>query len=173
MANTESGGTPQGAAPAADDPIARFVASSERLLQWVNNKALDPDDEARVAYMLLLEINYQLLLLPALQPTKQVQGTRPDDSYQAFFEYRFQQFPLRFYAFSANPFANPPEPSVIGDVAEDITIIYLDLYEGLSLYHGKHVPEAVWFWRESFVQGWGKNLVNAVGALYNFIALPN
>jgi len=153
-------------------PILRFVTCSERYLQWVNTKPDDASDEIQIAYMFLLEINFNLFLLPAGQRTKDVQGVRPDTSYESFFQYRFQDFPVRYYAFAQNPFVEPPEDSLIGDVAEDLTIIYLDLYEGLSLFHGKHVSEAIWFWRESFVQLWGKNLVNALGALYSYLALP-
>jgi Domain of unknown function (DUF5063) len=156
-----------------DDATKRFVASSERYLQWVNNPALQPTEDVRVARLLLLEIHYQVLLLPEITQIRDVTGVRPDDSYQAYFEYRFQSLPVRYYAFTFDPFANPPEQPLVGDVAEDLTLIYLDLYEGLSLYHGGHPPEAVWTWKTSFKKFWGRHLINSLNAIHHFVSTVN
>jgi hypothetical protein len=153
-----------------DETIKRFVDSSERYLQWVNNPALEPLEDLRVARLLLLEIHYQVLLLPEITEVKDVTGVRPDESYQAYFDYRFQGFPVRYYGYTFDPFANPPEDPLVGDVAEDLTLIYLDLYEGLSLYHGGNPSEAVFTWRTSFRRFWGRHLINCQGAIHHFEA---
>lgn len=154
-----------------ENPVVELVKVAESFLQWANNKALAEKAELAQAQTLLLDLFKLMTKIPYkdLPPNAPVpNGTRPDASYQAYFEQRFGSFPIRYYGYVLNPFANPPEEPLIGDTAEDLTIIYLDLYEGLSIYHSKRVNEAVWFWKETFLRTWGRNIIGVLSTIYNY-----
>jgi hypothetical protein len=153
-----------------NEALQRFILSAERYLQWANTPPLAPIEDIHVANLLLLEVYYGLLQLPILPQLSPAKGVRPDQSYQAYFEYRFNDFAVRFYSYIFDPFSNPPSAPVVGDVAEDLTVIYLDLYEGLSLYYAGNVQDALFFWRDSFNQAWGAHLTGCLVALYNYTA---
>lgn len=152
------------------EQIQRFVGVAEKFLNWINTPARPTGDEIIIATALLLELYYEVMLLPDVDPGQDVTGVRPDASYQQYFEFRFQTLPVRYYGYVFDPLKNPPEPPVVGDLGEDLTNIYLDLYEGLSLYHGGYPQEAVWNWKASFRRFWGRQALSALSALQQYEA---
>jgi Domain of unknown function (DUF5063) len=146
----------------------RFVSVAEKYLNWVNTPARPADEEVLITIALLLELYYEVMLLPEALPINEVTGVRPDESYQEYFEFRFQMFPFRYFGYVFDPLKNPPEPPVVGDIGEDLTSIYLELYEGLSLYHGGYIAEAVWTWKTSFRNLWGRQLIAALSAVQQY-----
>ncbi|WP_100488345.1 DUF5063 domain-containing protein [Sporolactobacillus pectinivorans] len=66
-----------------------------------------------------------------------------------------------------NPY-QPDEP-IQGSLTDDISDIYHDLKEGISLYEQKKYKEAVWHWKFNFEMHWGAHAIDAMRALHYLI----
>jgi hypothetical protein len=69
---------------------------------------------------------------------------------------------------SSIPLMLRTEISNYNSLAGDLSEIWADLREGLSLYDHGHVVEAVWEWRFGFEHHWGTHLVAAQRAIHAY-----
>ena len=63
---------------------------------------------------------------------------------------------------------DPLEPTEVGagSLTDDFLDIHLDLKRGLSPFDAGHEAAAVWEWRTSFDEHWGRHAVSALRALH-------
>ncbi len=78
----------------------------------------------------------------------------------------FADFPFQYYREVFDPAADKTDEPVVGDLADDFTDIYLDLYRGLALLDMGEEPAAVFEWRFSFGIHWGRHATSAMRALH-------
>lgn len=76
-----------------------------------------------------------------------------------------RSLPLQYYSMALSPMEVDGEVAV-GDLADDLLDIYLDLKRGLLLWESGACLEAQWEWHYSFHHHWGAHAVQAMGCLH-------
>ncbi len=72
----------------------------------------------------------------------------------------------RFYREVFDPYAEPTDGEVTGDIIDDLGDIYRDLEQGLVHWrNGKH-GEALWEWRFNFQIHWAEHATSALRAIF-------
>jgi hypothetical protein len=74
--------------------------------------------------------------------------------------------PSSYYGVCLDPMSVPPTQLGIGDVADDLADIHVELGAGLALYRAGQPGNAVWSWSFGFGAHWGAHVVGALGALH-------
>ncbi len=59
---------------------------------------------------------------------------------------------------------------MVGDVADDISDIYIDVRRGLDLFDRGLESDALWVWVFNFHIHWGKHATSAIRALHAYFA---
>ena len=77
---------------------------------------------------------------------------------------------LQHYSEIFSPQVLPPEPPVVGELADDLVDIYRDVAVGLSLYEAGSVEDAVWHWGFNFQVHWGEHASSAIRALHCYLS---
>ena len=72
----------------------------------------------------------------------------------------------RFYREVFDPYADPSDPEVMGDLIDDVEDIHHDLLKGLVAFRAGNFDEALWSWRLSFRSHWGEHATSALRALF-------
>ena len=65
-----------------------------------------------------------------------------------------------------DPYAEPIDSELVGDVIDDLGDIYRDLQRGLEHWRNGRVAEALWEWRFNFQIHWGEHATSALRALF-------
>jgi hypothetical protein len=89
----------------------------------------------------------------------------PENTKRAIFK-SFTPLPFQYYREIFNPSVDSTEEPVVGDIADDLTDIYLDLKGGLAFLEQGCEPEGVWHWRYLFGIHWGRHATSALRALH-------
>jgi hypothetical protein len=149
--------------------IDRFAAVAERYLNWADAWTGDPEEKMRAALRLLAELHLAAIDLPDTWPDEkhEVEEQSHLPRWKALTE-KFRRLPMDGYFQVFNPRETGGERPTRCSLADDLADIYLDLDRGLVLYKKGYVEEAAWEWRFSFWQHWGRHLVHALCALYQF-----
>lgn len=69
-----------------------------------------------------------------------------------------------------DPYAEPPELSVMGSLADDFSDIYCDLRHGDDHWAAGEFDAAVWEWQLSFESHWGEHVTGALRAIRSLAA---
>ena len=72
----------------------------------------------------------------------------------------------RFYREVFNPYADPGEAEVTGDIIDDLSDIYTDLHRGLGRWRSGAPGDALWEWRFNFQIHWAEHVTSALRALF-------
>ena len=78
----------------------------------------------------------------------------------------FADLPFQYYREIFDPDADKDEDAVVGDLADDLTDIYIDLKRGLMILETGTETAAVFDWRCSFGFHWGRHATSALRALH-------
>lgn len=79
----------------------------------------------------------------------------------------------RFYREVFDPYAEPSEGEVTGDIIDDLGDIYRDLQRGLLHWQSGTPGEALWEWRFNFQSHWGEHATSALRAIFALSAWNN
>lgn len=83
------------------------------------------------------------------------------------------RLPVQYYGAIVDALELPPEESSVGDVADDIADIYVDVARGLAEYEAGRRAEAHWQWAFHFRIHWGAHATSAASALHAWLtAVP-
>jgi hypothetical protein len=74
--------------------------------------------------------------------------------------------PRRFYREVFDPYSEPNNPEVTGDIIDDLSDLHDDLAAGLMEWRKGNPGEALWRWRFSFESHWGEHVTSALRALF-------
>jgi hypothetical protein len=80
--------------------------------------------------------------------------------------------PFNEHSFVFDPFGRVELP-VTATIHDDLNDIYNDLQEGLLCYRDARYADALWHWRSSYYIHWGRHVVQAQVAIWNFLAFGN
>jgi hypothetical protein len=83
---------------------------------------------------------------------------------------RISKMPVRFYSEIFDPFEQPTEEAVVGDLVDDFSDIFRDVATGLMLFDRGEVAEAQWQWAFNFWIHWGKHAASAIRALHGRVS---
>ena len=72
----------------------------------------------------------------------------------------------RFYREVSDPYAEPAEGEVTGDIIDDLGDIYRDLQRGLVHWRNGNSGDALWAWRFNFEVHWGEHATSALRAVF-------
>jgi hypothetical protein len=89
----------------------------------------------------------------------------PVDDKRAIFR-SFAPLPFQYYQQFYDPSVDSTDEPVVGDLADDLTDVYVDLKGGLALLDRSSEPEAVWHWRYLFGIHWGRHATSALRVLH-------
>jgi hypothetical protein len=76
----------------------------------------------------------------------------------------------RYYREIFDPYSEPSEAEVVGDLIDDFGDIYRELSGGLSEWQAGTRGEALWEWRFGFEGHWGEHATSALRALFALCA---
>lgn len=74
--------------------------------------------------------------------------------------------PRRFYREVFDPYSEPSESEVTGDLIDDFFDIHHDLSSGLAEWRRGNPVGALWEWRFGFETHWGEHITSAMRALF-------
>jgi hypothetical protein len=158
---------------------SRFADVAERYLLWADKWTGDAEEKAWAALRLLSELSLAAIDLPDIWPDKENENEVEKQPHLPRWRAligKFQTLPLDGYVQVFNPRQPAESEPTQCSLADDLADIYLDLERGLSFFKKGRADEAAWEWRFGFWHHWGRHLVSAQSALYQFFvdgALPD
>lgn len=147
------------------DPVERFAEVAARFCAWAESSPKPAMEEALTALRLLSALYSAALELPEATPADEDLESLLYDRYQTVFR-RFGSLPVGYYSTSLDPLKVPSDEVGIGDVADDMASIYLDLVGPLYWYREGRAGEATWEWRFAFTLHFGHHLTSALRVLH-------
>jgi hypothetical protein len=136
----------------------RFAEAARRFCALVEGGGAIPPDRLGAA---IAELCAEALLLPEVEPTDR--GPLPSPTAPAAPDFGL----LDYYREIFDPYDEDAE--VMGSVSDDVSDIYRDVKEGLSLFDAggpDDLRDAAWHWRFTFFAHWGEHATGALRALY-------
>lgn len=148
--------------------IDRFYRFAADFCEWAEGEPSDVVTEAETARRLLAYLSALALELPLMSGEVDVPEL-PKEKYMEIYD-RFASLPFKHYWSIYNPFVDPPDEPVRGDLADDLADVYRDLRRGVWCYDNDHTDAAVWEWRFHFTEHWGRHAASALYALQAWLA---
>jgi hypothetical protein len=153
----------------ATHQLESFVEEVRVFCDWVEKPPANSDSELKILMRLLAQLHIRVLELPEFEAgDDDIEPEQPSQEALGKICGRFGSLPVNYYTMCFDPLAVPPEEPVEGSLADDVSDIYSDLKQGLSLYDAGHTSEAGWQWNFSFLTHWGKHLTSAQCALHSY-----
>jgi hypothetical protein len=143
--------------------LDRFAALADRFQVWAAEGTDTGAAAGRQALTHLAALFAAALALPAADREGDISERISDDEWKRVFE-ACRRLPVTYYGAIFDPLKLPPEPPSVGDVADDLADIYRDVVSGLRAFR-QGEPGAVWHWRFTFWEHWGRHAVSAMAAL--------
>jgi hypothetical protein len=91
-----------------------------------------------------------------------------DAAWKAVYQ-RFGALPFNYYS-AVDPHEVPAKDFTVGDLADDLADIWVDVKFGLASYQVGRADEAARDWRWSFDAHWGQHAVGALFAIRSWAA---
>jgi hypothetical protein len=146
--------------------IDEFVSTVIEYCQFAdsNNNNLD---EIR---SLLLRLIFHIPAIHSAQHEYDHEGDSVTSDKSEELMKRFSKLKIDYYQMVFSPLdVDQEDEPVMGILADDLTDIYIDLYEGLSNYKNGHQGEAYFDWSNSYRHHWGSHAINALKAIETYI----
>ena len=150
--------------------IEEFLSSAESFVSWIKSPPQDPKEEAASALATLSKLYADSLNLMRVDVDRDESGYEPEecrvspDEWKEVYE-RLNHFPFTYYQACESPHDSDTE-AVFTDLVEDLTDIYQDVAEGVSLYKADQHEYALCHWQMTFEFHWGKHCLGAMKALH-------
>ena len=166
--------------------LPAFAAIAERFCTaLVNGDSRAPADQLRELHELLPALYAAALALPSTSVLFDDDSDRGDDddpSIDASAQLnstsqlaglaRLAEFlgTRLHYREVFDPYSDPDDAEVIGDLLDDFSDIFRELNAGLREWHAGNPGSALWNWRFSFESHWGEHATSALRALFALCA---
>jgi hypothetical protein len=150
--------------------ITAFANAARHYIVWCEHEKIADAQKLQLEAMRHLSQLYSLALaLPEVDESCLIELPDPpkiEDATRRRIYESFSALPLNYYreVFSSDYKSN--EAPVTGDIADDLTDIYLDLKNGLALFDRGSEPNAVWHWRFTFGIHWGRHALSVIRAMH-------
>jgi hypothetical protein len=151
----------------------RFSQEARRFVEWADGSACGDCLTAPLGLRRIASLYTEALELP--QPWSESVSVQPTEE-PLFLEARLNQVRLRAAAIPLQHYSEiytpgvPPDPPVVGDLADDLGAIYRDVALGLDLHGRGRVDDALWQWGFGFQARWGQHASSAIRALHCYLA---
>ena len=151
------------------ESVKRFYALAADYCRWAEKNPSEQEDEVSATLRMVAALYLHALVLPDVDPGEEdiVDMGMTKLAAQQIYE-RFKSLPFQYYheIFRPVPVTGTPEEPVIGDIADDLMDIYVDLKEGTLLYESGKTVLAVFQWRTTFGFHWGRHATSAIRVLH-------
>jgi hypothetical protein len=153
------------------DAVEQFAGIAREYRAWVLTGTDRGPDAARRALELVGRLYLAALALPPqwCEDRDEVEPP-PPSGWPEVYPALVARLPFQHYGEVFNPLLVPPEASLIGDLADDLTDIFAEVEAGLRWLGAGHPDEAVWEWGFGLVHHWGEHATSAVRALHCWLA---
>jgi hypothetical protein len=154
-----------------------FASNAELYVRWYDQVV---SDEANVSLRELHEI-LGLLQAAAARLTGLAPGDEADIDFKKnrdSVDILKMKLPVDAYAVVFDPLEydpteiNPPIP-VMATISDDLSDIYHDLMEGLGMFRGGQVENALWHWHFMYYAHWGRHVSHAQSAIWQYLSEGN
>ena len=152
---------------------ARFAEQARAFIVWAEGSADAQPMSARIALRCVLAVYEAALRLPqpwSVGVSTQVQPQAALDARLSTVRQRAAAIPLQHYGEIFSPLLVPPDPPVVGDLADDLAGIYRDIALGQQLYDAGRCDDAIWQWASGFQTHWGQHAASAIRALHCYLS---
>jgi hypothetical protein len=152
---------------------ARFSEQARAFIAWADGSASDEPMTARIALRSVLALYAAALALPqpwSVGVNTQDAPAAPEPERLQAVRHRAAAVPLQHYGEIFSPLLVPPEPPVVGDLADDLADTYRDVALGQALYEAGRCDDAIWQWGSSFQTHWGQHAASAIRALHCYLS---
>lgn len=152
--------------------IERFVDVVRRYCAWAEEERPSTDKHSEMirAQALLGELQWRALELALPEPDETPEPVRPNMAEEAKIRERFTKLAVDEYWDVFDPLDSSDRAAIYSSLAGDLSEIWGDLKEGLSLYEKGKTADAVWEWRFGFDSHWGRHLLGAQRAIYAYFS---
>jgi len=148
--------------------IDNFASIATEYCTWAENTSLQEDEIIR-AVSLIATLYTGALALPNDGCGEEIVGKEVTHEEWKLIYKHFGALPFNYYTASFSPSDLGLEPGT-GNLADDLTDIYRDIKDGLSLYENGHEIEAVWHWKQNFNTHWARHAVGALHAMQCYLS---
>jgi Domain of unknown function (DUF5063) len=147
--------------------IAEFTGISREYCRWCEEpRSSDPRQLQHQALRLLARLYAAALELPDVDVSDEDDAPDLPDVDSRSVLGSFKDLPFQYYREIFDPVVDKEDEAVVGDLADDLTDIYIDLKRGLALMDRGFEPRAVFEWRCTFGFHWGRHATSAMRALH-------
>jgi hypothetical protein len=145
-----------------NDPVQAFAAAAREYCAWSEP---DVPKSARDAFARLSRLVELIERVPRgsgiyLGPSKYT-----SEQWNAMFR-GYKDIPVQYYRSYFDPLDLDKTEMEMGDVHDDLTDIWSEMYVGLEVYDAGDVASAAFHWRESYDVHWGRHATAAMYALH-------
>lgn len=144
-----------------------FYQIAREYCEWAEKGSGSESSETAVALNFLSALYNKALALPETTPELPFPETGLDKTECNEVYERFRTIPILHYTEIYDPTVDDQAP-VIGDVADDLRDIYVDLKEGIASFERGLVVNAVFIWKNTFGMHWGRHALSALRAIHSY-----
>lgn len=158
-------------APAVETVACDVAGLSAAFCAWAEARDSTPRDAAHRAVDLLARLVAAASALDRIAGGDPPSDGRPrqSDDYRVAYRRFGAVMPVGYYA-TIDPLVVPSGEPTLGDVADDLADIYLELRDGLRAHRAGDTAEAVRRWCFGWRFHWGAHATGALGALRAWLA---
>ncbi|GGX17598.1 DUF5063 domain-containing protein [Undibacterium macrobrachii] len=147
--------------------VEKFATVAAQFCEWAEGGSLSPEREAQIAHQFLCDLSQLALQLPP-EFGEEEPAEITYETWHSIYR-RFGSLPFNYYSHCFDP-QEVPNDATTADLADDLADIWRDLKGGLSLFRSGHVQAAVWEWKQSYWQHWGRHAAGGIYALHCWLA---
>lgn len=149
----------------------QFAIAARMYCAWAEGEPLDSHSDARTARMLCAELLRRAIDLPQIFADAPEGKEHSKDRRRVY--HRLASLPVNMYSTCSDVLLVPPDPPAVGDLADDLADIWLDLRNGLELWESGYHSAATWYWRFHFETHWGRHVTSALHVLQTWLGENN
>ena len=157
-----------------DKGMEQFTVVARQFCKWAETEFPADLQSARQALELITELYLCGVQLVVTDEIRELEEDLPDIGSRGRMSKTVyanaSTLPLKYYSEIFNPLPIPAEKPVVGNLADDITDIYIDITHGLDLLDAGYIEHAVWVWIFYMQHHWGHHATSAINALHWFLS---
>jgi Domain of unknown function (DUF5063) len=154
----------------APDDIVSFLNAASEYIAWVEERREATRDDLSTLHAMLARLQAGALQLPPAPPDDD--SSDPPKGGLTYTEAREHLASLRLdtYFVVFNSLERDGASPLHGSLHDDLADIYGDLQDGLRYARADRLANAVWCWRFGYFSHWGRHLVHAQTAIWQYLA---
>ena len=153
------------------DSVERFAELARKFCSWVVTGSDRGPQAARQALCQVGSLYVAALALPPrMREEYLIAEPNGCSDWSNLYQGLVSRLPFQHYGGLENQGFEPIENPNVGDIADDLTDIHVELNNGLKCYEAGYHADAIWMWRNGLVLHWGEHATAAMRALHTWLA---